>query len=133
MKRRIFDDVSFDELDDDKKNERFIYFHKLPLGNVIKVGKSHIAGGNYHLRLKEAQRYFAEDVVCLGIVLCGDEADTRDLENQLKRRFGVARPNSELIPDSPEVRDYIQRHCYADVHLVAEMSHIAELRRNRKR
>lgn len=127
------DEVSFDELDDEEKQERFIYFHKLPVGSVIKIGISHIAGGNYHRRLKEAQRYFAEDVECLGIVLCGSRADALDLEDEIKRMFGVARPNSELIQDAPEVRDYIQKNCFADVHFVAVMSHIAEIRRNRNR
>ncbi len=133
MKKRTFDEVSFDELDDDEKEQYFLYFHKLPLGNLIKIGISQIARGNYHKRCKEVQRYFAEDVECLGIELSDSKADAEDVENQLKSMFDLARPNSELIFDSPEVRDYIQQHCFADVNFVAEMSHIAELQRNRNR
>lgn len=130
--RRIFDEVSYEELDPEELEEYFIYFHKLPAGNVIKFGRSHIANGNYHRRIREAQRYFVEEVECLGIELCGSKEEAKDKETQLKRAFGLARPKSELIHDTAEVRDYIQQHC-DEGHYVAEMSHIAELRRNRDR
>ena len=131
--RRTFDEVSYEELDPEDLEAYFVYFHKLPAGNVIKIGISKIANGNYHIRFKEAQRYFVEDVECLGIKLCGDKEDAKDKETQLKGAFGLARPKSELIHDTVQVRDYIQQHCWVDVHYVAEMSHIAELRRNRSR
>ncbi|MYA69469.1 hypothetical protein F4009_00515 [Candidatus Poribacteria bacterium] len=131
--RRTFDEASYDELDPEELEQYFIYFHKLPAGNVIKIGRSQIANGNYHIRFKEAQRYFVEDVECLGIELCGDKDEAKDKETQLKGAFGLARPKSELIHDTAEVRDYIQQHCYADIHFVAVMSYIAELRRNRSR
>ena len=89
--RRTFDEASYDELDPEELEQYFIYFHKLPAGNVIKLGISQIANGNYHKRIREAQRYFVEEVECLGIELCGDEKDAKDKETQLKTAFGLAR------------------------------------------
>ena len=127
------DEVTFEEQTRETLEQYFIYFHKLPVGNVIKIGHSQIAKGNYHLRTKEAQRYFVENVECLGIELCESKTVASRKETQLKRTFGVARQNSELLNDEPAVRDYISKHCDADVNFVAEMSHIAEIQRNRKR
>lgn len=124
--------MSYEELDPEDLEAYFIYFHKLPAGNVIKIGISNIAHGNYHKRIKEAQRYFVSDVECLGIELCGSKEKAKDKETQLKGVFGLARPKSELLHDTAEVRAYIQQYCY-EGHYVAEMIHIAELRRNRKR
>ena len=131
--RHTFDEVSFDELDENTLQEYFLYFLKLPLGNVIKVGLSKIANGNFHKRHREAQRYFVENIEYLGIEGCDSKADARRKEKQLLRDFGRARPNSELILDTPEVRDYIDQHCDYDPSFVLDMSHIAELRRNRNR
>ena len=131
--RRTFDEVSYEELDPELLEEYVIYFHKLPAGNVIKIGISKIANGNYHKRIKEAQRYFVEDVECLGIELCASKEEAKNQETQLKRAFGLARPKSELIHDTAEVRAYIQKNCSVDVDYITEMSHIAELKRNRSR
>lgn len=133
MKKITHDEVTFDELDEDTKQQYFIYFQKLPLGNVIKIGHSQIANGNFHRREKEEQRYFVEDVECLGIELCESKTEARRKEQQLLRDFGRARPRSELIYDAPKVRDYIYKHCDTDIGFVSAMSHIAELRRNRSR
>ena len=133
MKRTIRDEVTFDESGRDVLEEYFIYFTKLPIGNVIKVGHSQIANGNFHKRQKEEQRYFVEDIEILGIKLIGLRTEARRKEQHLLDMFGRARPRSELVYDDKGVRDYIQQHCDADIHFMVEMSHIAELRRNRER
>ena len=133
--KKILDEVSFDELDEDTKQEYFIYFLKLPIGNVIKVGISKIANGNFHKRHKEAQRYFVENIEYLGIETCrtSSKAEAERQEKQLLRDFGRARPKSDLVTDDTKVRDYIETHCDYEPSFILDMSHIAELRRNRNR
>ncbi len=133
MKRTMRDEAVYDELSTEDLEEYFIYFTKLPIGNVIKVGHSQIANGNFHKRQAEEQRYFVEDIEILGIERIGLRNEARRQETHLLDTFGRARPKSELVYDDKRVRDYIQEHCDGDIGFFVEMSHIAELRRNRER
>ncbi|MDE0324127.1 MAG: hypothetical protein OXN27_09420 [Candidatus Poribacteria bacterium] len=131
----MLDEVTFDELHEDTKQEYFVYFLKLPVGGVIKVGISKIANGNFHKRHKEAQRYFVESIEYLGIASCAtsSRAKAGRMEKQVLRDLGRAHPKRELVADDKRVRDYIETHCDYDLSFVLNMSHIAEIRRNRSR
>ena len=88
-------------------DQHIVYFHQLPLGDVIKIGKTHVT--RYHERIAEAQRYFVNPVKLLGVVPCENQNAANEKENELLNCFKVAR--SELVWDNEDVRMYIEDNC----------------------
>lgn len=131
-KDTTFADEVYAELGDNELEQHIIYFLKLPMGNVIKIGRSTIKN-LVPVRIRPAQTYFVEDIECLGIESCESGTEARNKEQQLLRRFGRARPNSELVKDDPAVRDYIEKHSDIDKDFAVAMSNAWERERNRNR
>ena len=85
-------------------DQYIVYFHQLPLGNVIKIGKTSVK--RYHGRIAEAQRYFVNPITLLGVIPCENENAAGEKESELLNDFKVAR--SELVWDNKDVRTYIE-------------------------
>ena len=85
-------------------DQHIVYFHQLPLGDVIKIGKTTVK--RYHGRIAEAQRYFVDPITLLGVIPCENQNAVDEKENELLNDFKVAR--SELIWDNEDVRTYIK-------------------------
>ena len=95
--------------------QQIVYFHllpKLPENGVIKVGVTTVSGLNG--RIGDPQRYFVEDVECLGVIPLGTRKEAEDKENELLEMFGRVNENRqqcELIWDTDDVRQYIEEEC----------------------
>ena len=98
-------------------DQHIVYFHQLPLGNVIKIGKTNVR--RYDGRIAEAQRYFVDRVTLLGVIPCENQDAVDEKENELLTDFKVAR--SELVWDNDDVRMYIEDNC-EDPRFYAEAS-----------
>ena len=106
-------------IDDEEKlldpEQQIVYFHllpKLPENGVIKVGVTTVSGLNG--RIGDPQRYFVEDVECLGVIPLGTRKEAEDKENELLEMFGRVNENRqqcELIWDTDGVRQYIEDEC----------------------
>ena len=119
------DEVEYNGVDTD-----CLYFLELPIGNVIKIGVTTV--GRLFNRIDEAQRFFADDVKYIGIEYCYSREDAHRKERNLKHQFGTARPRSDLIPDSEEVRKYIDENC-TDASIDLEISREDARETNRSR
>ena len=86
-----------------------VYFFELPLGNVIKIGKTSIR--NFETGIIETQRYFVDDVKLLGIEYCASQSDALEKEQELLRLFGRLRPRGELVQDAMPINHYIDCNC----------------------
>lgn len=90
-----------------------IYFIKLPVGDVIKIGITKSVR-LLNQRRSGAQTYFVEDVNFLGVQPFEVGHDPESDEQELLDRFGRAnteRSECELVQDTPEVRAYIEENC----------------------
>lgn len=88
-----------------------IYFLELPDNNIIDVGVTSI--GEVSNKIADAQKFFSNDVVCLGIQLCqGNIASTlwREILYCFERENKKHRDRG-LLCDSPKVRSYIHEYC----------------------
>ena len=88
-------------------DQHIVYFHQLPLGNVIKIGKTTVK--RYDGRIAEAQRYFVDRVTLLGVIPVENQDAADEKETELLGDFEVAR--SELVRDNEDVRMYIEDNC----------------------
>ena len=95
--------------------QQIVYFHllpKLPENGVIKVGVTTVSGLNG--RIGDPQRYFVEEVECLGVIPLGTRKEAEDKERELLEMFGRVnedRQQCELIWDTDDVRQYIEDEC----------------------
>ena len=89
-----------------------VYFHELPAGDVIKIGVTTVR--EYLNRVREAQRYFVDDVKPLGVIELETREDADNKERELLNDFGrtnQTRNKCELVWDNPNVRAYIDENC----------------------
>ena len=111
--RLLVIDASREELLDPE--QPIVYFHQLPElteNRVIKVGRTTVRELNN--RIKDPQRYFVEDVECLGVIPLNTPQEALNKEKELLDRFGRANANRhqcELIWDTDDVRRYIKEEC----------------------
>ena len=94
-------------------NSPLIYFIKLPVGDIIKIGITKSVR-LLNQRRSGAQTYFVEDVNFLGVKPFDVGHDPESDEQELLNRFGRAnteRSECELVWDTPEVREYIAENC----------------------
>ena len=89
-----------------------VYLHRLPEGGVIKIGITTVT--DILNRIGDPQRYFVEDVKCLGVIPCESQDDAKTKETELLNTYGRAnetRRQCELVWDEDRVREYIENEC----------------------
>ena len=101
-------DISLKSID---KEVSCIYFLKLPDSNMINVGVTNIA--ELSNKIADAQKFFSDNVVCLGIQLCKENVAStlwREILYCFERENKKHRDRG-LLCDSPKVRSYIREYC----------------------
>ena len=114
---RFIEGLIYRETDSIPLDQPCVYFFLLgenTYSEIIKVGKSD-AYNFYHRRI-DAQTYFFEDVICLGIQFCDSKKDALALEKAILSYFSPdtqnIRKNCELVADvDSALRLYITCCC----------------------
>ena len=107
MEVTIDDETRLIDLD-----KEIVYFHELPAGDVTKIGVTTVR--EYQNRIREAQRYFVDDIKPLGILEFETRKEADNKETELLNTFGRAnetRNKCELVWDDPNVEAYIDENC----------------------
>ena len=107
MEVTIDDETRLIDLD-----KEIVYFHELPAGDVTKIGVTTVR--EYQNRIREAQRYFVDDIKPLGILEFETRKEADDKETELLDTFERAnetRNKCELVWDDPNVEAYIDENC----------------------
>ncbi len=114
---RFIERLIYRETDSIPQDQPCVYFFLLgdnSYSEIVKVGKS-TAYQVYHRRIN-AQTYFFEDVICLGIQFCDSKKDALALEKAILGYFSPdtqnIRKNCELVGDNDyALRPYITICC----------------------
>ena len=106
-----FPPLTYTSLRSIDKNASCICFLGLPDNNMIDVGVTSV--GELSHRIRDAQMFSVDDVVCLGIQLC-KEGVVQALRTEILIYFGRANKKYRdcgLLYDSSKLRSYIREYC----------------------
>lgn len=115
----FIDGLVYRETDSIPLDQLCVYFFLLgdnAYSEIIKVGESD-AYNFYHRRI-DAQTYFFDDVICLGIQFCDSKKDALALEKAILSYFSPdnqnIRKNCELVRDNDSALGFYIDCCSAD-------------------